>query len=131
MKMVKWNASYIVYDKGLANKDNFFVRSLADFTPCSAPETTPDITSKSGSSYWYTRDGVIRVSDHWGGVATCRWTLDGTEVKSESPLAAFCRWEDISLAVYKDIIVEFPENAKMKPLMPFGDKIIAINEKVA
>jgi hypothetical protein len=34
--------------------------------------------SRSGSEYIVTRDGyVYRLSDHWGAVATCEWTLDG------------------------------------------------------
>jgi hypothetical protein len=34
--------------------------------------------SKSGSQYIITKDGFIyRLSDHWGAVASCEWTLEG------------------------------------------------------
>ena len=34
--------------------------------------------SKSGSEYFITSNGdVYRLSNHWGAVATCEWTLDG------------------------------------------------------
>jgi len=34
--------------------------------------------SKSGSEYFVTPNGdVYRLSNHWGAVATCEWTLDG------------------------------------------------------
>lgn len=31
--------------------------------------------SKSGSSYFFTEDGVYRLSNHWSRVANCRWRL--------------------------------------------------------
>lgn len=31
--------------------------------------------SKSGSSYYFTSEGVYRVSNHWGRAANCRWRL--------------------------------------------------------
>jgi hypothetical protein len=35
-------------------------------------------TSKSGSQYVITEDKLVyRLADHWGGVSSCLWTLDG------------------------------------------------------
>lgn len=60
------------------NSENFFYATDADFQSCEKPNRKADYTSNSGSQYWYTEDGVIRGSNHWGmGIATCNWTLDG------------------------------------------------------
>jgi hypothetical protein len=131
MKTVRYKATYFSQVKGGANPDNFYIRSLADFSSCSIPEMSPDFTSDSGSSYWYTTEGVIRASDHWGGVASCRWTLDGTETKNESPVAGFCRWDEIALTVSVDLIAEFPVNAKIKVSMDFNGRKVLLGEKVA
>ena len=60
------------------NENNFFEATNANFISCEIPASEPDFTSHSGSKYWYTEDGVIRCSNHWGaGVASCDWYLDG------------------------------------------------------
>lgn len=60
------------------NQDNFYDGTNANFTRCEIPTTTPDFESNSGSKYWYTESGVIRVSTHWGfGISSCNWHLDG------------------------------------------------------
>jgi hypothetical protein len=33
-------------------------------------------SSKSGSSYYFTDEGLYRVSNHWGRAANCRWKLE-------------------------------------------------------
>lgn len=38
----------------------------------------PNYTSKSGSSYYFTKEGLYRVSNHWGRAANCRWKLDSS-----------------------------------------------------
>lgn len=35
----------------------------------------PQYTSKSGSTYYFTEEGVYRVSNHWGRAANCKWRL--------------------------------------------------------
>lgn len=56
------------------DETNFFENTDAVFTFCQKPTREPDYVSDSGSCYWYTDDGVIRGSDHWGSlVASCRW----------------------------------------------------------
>lgn len=36
----------------------------------------PNYSSKSGSSYYFTDEGLYRVSNHWGRAANCRWKLE-------------------------------------------------------
>lgn len=60
------------------NKDNFYKDTQADFVSCDVPTREPDYYSNSDSRYWYTDEGVYRLSDHFGwGVGSCNWTLDG------------------------------------------------------
>ena len=33
-------------------------------------------TSKSGSRYYFTEEGVYRVANHWGRAANCKWRLE-------------------------------------------------------
>jgi hypothetical protein len=54
------------------------------------------------SLYWYTKTGVYRLSDHWGHVASCKWSLLGKGVKpcyeQEDgyiiEAMGFCKWND-------------------------------------
>lgn len=62
-------------------KNNFFLNTNGRFVECEIPTTTPDYISKTPSGeissiYFYTNEGVVRVSDHWGGVASCQWNLN-------------------------------------------------------
>lgn len=97
------------YQSGTANKDNFFYNTIAIFTPCKKPKTSPNHQSKTkqgkvSSEYWYTSEGVIRGSDHWGtGVASCDWALADITGDDEGSITktrkryGFCRWEDFIL----------------------------------
>jgi hypothetical protein len=88
--------------------------------------------SKSGSKYFSTKNGnMYRLSDHWGAIASCEWTLDGTgelrmSVMTDGPLQigvanlkdfrAFRRHDDRR----RDILVnpEWKEKVKIiEPLM--------------
>lgn len=40
--------------------------------------------SKSGSSYYYTKVGMYRLSNHWGRLANSKWRLEAMEPESES-----------------------------------------------
>ena len=33
--------------------------------------------SRGGSQYWISDNMIYRLADHWGGVASCFWTIDG------------------------------------------------------
>jgi hypothetical protein len=74
------------------DKTNFFFRTWANYQSCKTPRTNPDYWSFSGSSYWHLENGVIRLSDHWGAVGTCLWTLDWE--CSRRYLCGFAAWDD-------------------------------------
>lgn len=60
------------------NENNFFESTAANFVSCEKPNREADYISASGSAYWYTENGVVRGSNHWGeGVASCNWFLNG------------------------------------------------------
>lgn len=49
--------------------------------------------SKSGSEYFFTEEGVYRISNHWGRVANCRWRLlPLTDYKSQYTKIGFAQW---------------------------------------
>ncbi|WP_245949206.1 hypothetical protein [Lutibacter citreus] len=51
--------------------------------------------SKSGSSYFYTKEGVYRYSNHWGRVANCRWKInDVKEYKNQNYYVGYANWGD-------------------------------------
>jgi len=65
------------------NNTNFFINTRTYFEECKEPKRKPDYISKSAvtgkisSLYWYEKEGVIRKSNHWGGVASCCWAFKG------------------------------------------------------
>ena len=82
----------------------------------SRPRRQPDYVSrdrngKVSSEYWYTEDGVIRGSDHWGeGVASCDWSLKGVtsgsrplEIEHTGKKYGKAKWEDF---VHKPTVAE-------------------------
>lgn len=84
------------------NKDNFYMATTANFTKCNIPTTECDYQSLSGSKYYYTNDGVIRVSNHWGySIASCNWFLDNEcydAIDSYGKLyAGYCKFSDFKL----------------------------------
>ena len=102
-------ALYKVLGYKVADADNFFKDTIANFTRRnSRPGRPADYTSysrdgKKSSEYWYTKDGVIRGSSHWGfGIRSCDWRIDGqyTRIDEISILPkreyGFCKWEDFA-----------------------------------
>lgn len=77
---------------------NYYMGTEATFEPCERPSREADYVSDSGSAYWYSEDGVVRESDHWGReVASCNWYLgeaDGAAAcwDSEGVRCGFCAW---------------------------------------
>lgn len=54
-----------------------------------------DYKSKSGSSYYFIKEGVYRISNHWGRAANCRWRLISNEkIKSQTEKCGFAKWTD-------------------------------------
>jgi hypothetical protein len=82
------------------NKHNFH-----KYTFCIFKEVCFDVienlkqnySSKSGSSYYFTDEGLYRVSNHWGRAANCRWKLDSSSMiisKSNNNKVGFAKWSD-------------------------------------
>ncbi len=52
-------------------------------------------TSKSGSQYIFTSEGLYRISNHWGRVANCHWRLIPIlDFKNQNQTVAYAKWED-------------------------------------
>lgn len=50
--------------------------------------------SKAGSSYYYTLEGMYRVSNHWGRLANSKWRLVGMEPETTSKYKiGFAKWD--------------------------------------
>lgn len=101
---------YAKYQDGVANKDNFFYSTYGEFEKADKPDRPADYVSrdrngKISSQYWYTDEGVYRVSNHWGhGVASCDWyLLDNGRKKSNlsglvvtsTKKCGFIKWSDL------------------------------------
>lgn len=128
---MKFFVEYFGQEKG-ADQTNFFERSLATWTPCVAPTGAPDFVSPSGSTYWYAKDGVIRLSDHWNGVASCRWTLKDCDTdKFDLPVAAFCAWSEFSRTVGIREEKEMPKGTKEFSKKYVDGKLFFVCEKAA
>ena len=51
--------------------------------------------SKSGREYYFTDEGVYRISNHWGRAANCRWRLiSSQEYKNQHTKIGFAKWTD-------------------------------------
>lgn len=51
--------------------------------------------SKSGSKYFYTEEGMYRLSNHWGRLANSKWRLEPMEPESVSKTKlGFASWND-------------------------------------
>jgi hypothetical protein len=49
--------------------------------------------SKSGSTYYYTKEGMFRLSNHWGRLANSKWRLEPMEPETESKFKlGFAPW---------------------------------------
>ena len=50
--------------------------------------------SKAGSSYYYTPEGMYRVSNHWGRLANSKWRLIPMEIETDSKYKiGFAKWD--------------------------------------
>ena len=71
--------------KNQINKTNFFNDTRGRFIQVETPSTEPDYVSFNSncreagisSRYHFMNGGVVRTSNHWGGVASCQWNLEG------------------------------------------------------
>jgi hypothetical protein len=54
--------------------------------------------SKSGSEYYFTDEGVYRISNHWGRVGNCRWKIASViDHKSQVKRIAYAKWDNFYL----------------------------------
>ncbi|MEM6686441.1 MAG: hypothetical protein AAF617_11715 [Bacteroidota bacterium] len=100
------NTHYNVVTKLNYHKQNFFKNTYCVFKAVALQtlqDQTPDFVSRSGSQYFYTSDGVYRISSHWGRAASCRWRLQvALDNHTNGIQAGFAKWTDF----YKDNEVE-------------------------
>lgn len=94
------------------NQHNYYMGTTANWTPTSRPNRKPDYTSRSNSDYWYTRDGVIRYSDHWGGeIASCNWYLNDVGQSSfndrDGWRFGYAKWEDFTFGDYDVTVYDY------------------------
>lgn len=58
--------------------------------------------SVSGSKYYYTKEGMFRLSNHWGRLANSKWRLEPLEEATDSKFKlGFATWEEF-----------YPDNAE-------------------
>ncbi|MEO5777900.1 MAG: hypothetical protein ABIQ27_13430 [Flavobacterium sp.] len=51
--------------------------------------------SQSGSEYIFTKEGLYRISNHWGRVANCHWRLIPLgKFKNQNTIVGFANWID-------------------------------------
>jgi hypothetical protein len=51
--------------------------------------------SKSGSKYFYTKEGMFRLSNHWGRLANSKWRLEPIEPETESKFKiGYAAWDE-------------------------------------
>lgn len=75
------------------NRHNFFKHTFCVFQEReSLPHETPDYVSEKGSRYYFTDEGVYRVSNHWGRAANCRWPLVSSKHQSQQWSIGFALW---------------------------------------
>ncbi len=53
----------------------------------------PDFVSKSGSQYFYDKDGLYRVSNHWGRFANAKWRLVDHGLSTLKVKVGFAKWD--------------------------------------
>ena len=110
-----------LFTEDVATKDNYFLNSIGFWeVRKSRPRREPDYVSmnyhdfrhggkiKKSSEYWYSSDGVIRGSDHWGSdVASCSWYLKGVRYHKNGvgvvvghKRYAYIPWKDLKAKGY-------------------------------
>ena len=80
------------------NKTNFHKHTFCEFTEvnsASIPNIEWHYKSKSGSGYFFTEEGVYRISNHWGRAANCRWRLI-SDIKNpnQKERIGYAKWTD-------------------------------------
>ncbi|MGX7668419.1 hypothetical protein [Flavobacterium pedocola] len=80
------------------NKFNFHKHTFCVFKQVDAgvlEQLQPNHKSDSGSTYYFTEEGVYRVSNHWGRAANCRWRLESDEQSVNQRMkVGYANWTD-------------------------------------
>ncbi len=83
------------------NKTNFHKHTFCIFKEVDYEEIEKlkcNYQSKSGSSYYFTNEGVYRYSNHWGRAANCKWKLEGSSKSHVSnpnrTKLGYAKWSD-------------------------------------
>lgn len=79
------------------NKTNFHKHTFCIFQEVTFESITdlkPNFISKSGSSYYFTEQGVYRHSNHWGRAANCKWRLVSNGISKDRSKVGYANWCD-------------------------------------
>jgi len=78
------------------NRFNFHRHTFCIFTEVaieSIDSQKVDYKSKSGSGYYFTKDGVYRLSNHWGRAANCKWRLQSDGTNTSRTKLGYADWK--------------------------------------
>ncbi len=79
------------------NKTNFHKHTFCVYQEVkieSLINLKPNFISKSGSSYYFTEQGVYRHSNHWGRAANCKWRLVSNGISNNRSKVGYANWCD-------------------------------------
>jgi len=121
--------------------NTFYQSTLADWHRCEIPHRSPDFVSFSGSAYWCLKNKVRRWSDHWGVVASCRWTLEGRNYE-QTLVCGECYYEDFhyvgkwegNMAAYTNVKLKDLGDDKLEvrgPCVFTGVEVVVVVPKTA
>ena len=81
----------------IINKTNFHKHTFCIFQEVGFEHINglkPNFISKSGSSYYFTEQGVYRHSNHWGRAANCKWRLVSNGIAMDRTKVGYANWSD-------------------------------------
>ena len=73
-------------------KHSFCIWTEVEFPPTGNQK--PDHVSPSGSQYFYEKNGVFRLSDHWGRAANSKWRLKPMNGEARKIRLGFANFSD-------------------------------------
>ncbi|MDI1255371.1 MAG: hypothetical protein PSV16_04660 [Flavobacterium sp.] len=80
------------YNRNNFHKHTFCVFNEVNFSEIASKQ--PNYTSDSGSAYYFTDEGVFRLSNHWGRAAKCKWRLQSTQDYDKRLRLGYAKWTD-------------------------------------
>ncbi len=83
-------------DKKFNVPEGFFKNTFCVFNEIQVPEIEQrkfDYESKSGSCYYFTKQGMYRLSNHWGRLANSKWRLIPLSIETDKKFKwGFAPW---------------------------------------